>query len=309
MTTRELGTQAQAMVLASLAADSLALGAHWIYDTEAIALRIGRVDRLLAPLSDSYHSGKGPGEFTHYGDQTLVLLESLAAVGAFSLADFAERWRRLFDGYRGYVDRATAATLANMARLLPPEQWGSTSSDLGGAARIAPLVAWYRDNLDGLLAAVRLQTAMTHNNPATLAGAEFIAKTAWRVVRGAEPVEAMEEALEEGVADIDLDNRIRGGLDSAGKETTAAIARFGQMCGIAAALPGAIHLIVRYGDDPAAGLIENVMAGGDSAARGLVAGMVLGAHRGIGAIPGEWLEGMVHSGHIRRLLSACTESG
>lgn len=306
MTTRQSGTQAQAMVLVSLAADSLALGAHWIYDTEMIAQRIGRVDRLLPPLPDFYHAGKGQGEFTHYGDQTLVLLESLAAVDAFSLADFAERWRRMFADYSGYVDRATSATLANMERLLPPEQWGSNSSDLGGAARIAPLVAWYRNDFEGLLAAVRLQTAMTHNNPATLAGAEFIAKTAWRVLRGAEPQEAMEEALEEGVADIDLDNRIRGGLDSAGKETKAVIARFGQMCGIAAALPGAIHLIVRYGDDPAAGLIENVMAGGDSAARGLVAGMVLGAHRGIGDIPGEWLEGMVRYQHICRLLSACT---
>lgn len=309
MTTRQVGTQAQTMILASLAADSLALGAHWIYDTETIALRIGRVDRLLAPLPDSYHAGKAQGEFTHYGDQTLVLLESLAAVGVFSLADFAERWRRLFDGYSGYVDRATSSTLANMARLLPPEQWGSTSSDLGGAARIAPLVAWYQDDLDGLLAAVRLQTAMTHNNPATLAGAEFIAKTSWRVLQGTEPQEAMEEVLEEGVADIDLDNRIRGGLDSAGKETTAVIARFGQMCGIAAALPGAIHLILRYGDDPAAGLIENVMAGGDSAARGLVAGMVLGAHRGIEAIPRNWLDGMVRCGHIRRLLSAGTDPG
>ena len=304
MATREIGTQAQAMVLTSLAADSLALGAHWIYDTEMIAQRIGRVEHLLPPLPDSYHAGKGRGEFTHYGDQTLVLLESLAAVGTFSLADFAERWRRLFAGYRGYIDRATSATLANMERLLPPEQWGSTSSDLGGAARIAPLVAWYQDDRDGLLAAVRLQTAMTHNNPATLAGAEFLAKTTWRVLKGAEPREAMEEALEEGVADIDLDNRIRGGLDSADKETTAVIARFGQMCGIAAALPGAIHLILRYQADPGTGLIENVMAGGDSAARGLVAGMVLGAHRGTAAIPQEWLDGMVHSGHIRRLLSA-----
>ena len=53
---------AQAMVLASLAADALALGAHWIYDTDKIAREIGRVERLLPPPPGSYHAGKGRGD-------------------------------------------------------------------------------------------------------------------------------------------------------------------------------------------------------------------------------------------------------
>lgn len=63
-----------------------------------------------------------------------------------------------------------------------PDQCGSHSSDLGGAARIAPLVFFYQNDRPGLLAAVRQQTAMTHNHPATLAGAEFLAKTGWEVL-------------------------------------------------------------------------------------------------------------------------------
>jgi ADP-ribosylglycohydrolase len=51
------------------------------------------------------------------------------------------------------------------------------------------------------------------------------------------------------------------------------------------AFPGAVHLIVKYQDNPRQGLIENVMAGGDSAARGLIAGMVFGAYAGMDAIP------------------------
>lgn len=298
-------TSAQAAVLVSLAADALSLGAHWFYDMAEIDRRFGRVEELLAPPPDSFHAGKERGQFTHYGDQTLVLLESVAACKGFDLADFARRWQALFTtGYRGYVDKATSATLENLQRGLGPEQCGSTSADLGGAARIAPLVWWYRQDRDQLLEAVRVQTAMTHNNLAVLAGAAFIARTAWSVLAGAAPQAALEAALEEGVADIDLDIRLRSALESAGKDTRTVIGRFGQMCGIASALPGAVHLICSYADDPRTALIENVQAGGDSAARGLVAGLVLGARHGVDAVPGGWLTGMQRYDRLFELLEA-----
>ena len=298
-------TSAQAAVLVSLAADALSLGAHWFYDMAEIDRRFGRVEELLAPPPDSFHAGKERGQFTHYGDQTLVLLESVAACKGFDLADFARRWQALFTtGYRGYVDKATSATLENLQRGLGPDQCGSTAADLGGAARIAPLVWWYRQDRDQLLEAVRVQTAMTHNNPAVLAGAAFIARTAWSVLAGAAPQAALEAALEEGVADIDLDIRLRSALESAGKDTRTVIGRFGQMCGIASALPGAVHLICSYADDPRTALIENVQAGGDSAARGLVAGLVLGARHGVDAVPGGWLTGMQRYDRLFELLEA-----
>lgn len=295
-------TKRSAMVLASFVADSLALGAHWIYDTNEIDRRFGRIDTLLAPAADSYHKGKERGAFTHYGDQALVLLESVAASGGFLLDDFARAWRGLFTKYSGYVDKATAATLENMDRGLPPDQCGSRSSDLGGAARIAPLLYRYHNDREALLVAVRQQTRLTHNNPATLAGAEFIAKVVFAVMAGTDPAAAMEQVLEEGVADIDLDIRIRSALDSAGKESRGVIKQFGQVCGIAAALPGALHLVLKYPDDLQTALVENVMAGGDSAARGMVVGMLLGAGLGPAAIPEPWLAGMIASARIRSLL-------
>ncbi|WP_448874101.1 ADP-ribosylglycohydrolase family protein [Desulfobulbus propionicus] len=301
-------TQPRAMVLASFAADSLALGAHWIYDTAEIDRLFGRVEELLAPRADSPHQGKERGAFTHYGDQALVLLESVATGGEFSLDRFAGDWRALFTGYQGYLDKATATTLENMERGLPAEQCGSRSSDLGGAARIAPLVHCYRQDRQSLLASVRAQTMLTHNNPATLAGAEFIAKVAFEMLRGANPDAAMEQALEEGVADIDLDIRLRSALDSGVKESRTVIRQFGQMCGVAAALPGAVHLVLRYPDDLRTALIENVMAGGDSAARGLVVGMLLGARLGEEAIPESWLRGMRAYARIIDLLAAVDAS-
>jgi ADP-ribosylglycohydrolase len=49
-------------------------------------------------------------------------------------------------------------------------------------------------------------------------------------------------------------------------------------------------------------LVENVMAGGDSAARGMIAGMILGAHNGMAAIPEHWLGEMKAYEKIRQLL-------
>ncbi|MDD2462719.1 MAG: ADP-ribosylglycohydrolase family protein [Desulfobulbus sp.] len=295
-------TPARAMVLASFAADSLALGAHWIYDTAEIDRKFGRVETLLSPGADSYHKGKQRGAFTHYGDQALVLLESVAAAGKFSVNDFAATWQDLFASYQGYIDKATAATLDNMKQGLPLDQCGSRSSDLGGAARIAPLIYRYQNDRSTLLQAVHDQTRLTHNNPATLVGAEFIAKVVFEVLKGASPDAAMEQALDEGVADIDLDIRIRGALDSVSKESRGVIKQFGQMCGIAAALPGALHLVLRYPNDLKTALIENVMAGGDSAARGLVVGMMLGARLGLETLPENWLDDLLASSRIVDLL-------
>lgn len=294
--------KAKAMVLGSLAGDSLALGVHWIYDTNQIDEQVGRVDRLLKPLPDSYHKEKNKGAFTHYGDQTVTLLESIARNQGFVLQGFAEDWQRLFSSYTGYVDKATTQTLQNFRAGASPENSGSGSSDLGGAARIAPLAYLYREQPDVLLDSAVAQTRMTHAAPAAVAAAEFLARVTYSVLHGIIPTAAIEDALDAGVADMDLDMRIRGALTITSVDSREVIAGLGQMCGAANALPAAVHLIVTHEHDLEKALIENAMAGGDSAARGLATGMVLGAHLGMDAIPEHWLTEMEQYEHCVDLL-------
>ncbi len=281
-----------AMVLASFVADSLALGPHWIYDTSQIKRQFGRIEELLKPLPDSYHAGKEKGDFTHYGDQALVLLQSVAANKGFEKEKFCADWQQLFSQYSGYVDSATRTTLKNISQGAAVDKCGSSSTDLGGAARIAPLIFQYHTNRGLLNETVIQQTIMTHNHQATISGAQFLADAVCFVLDGSSPLEAMERVLEKGVSDIDLDNRIRAAIASKGEETAEVIQSFGQACTISSALPGAVHLAVTYPDDLAQALKANVMAGGDSAARGMAAGMLLGAHLGNSAIPESWLKGM-----------------
>lgn len=298
-----MAEKSRGMVVAAFVGDSLALGAHWIYDILEIKRRFGRVETLLKPTADSYHPTKDAGEFTHYGDQALVLLESMAERGAFDLDHFAARWRHLFEGYQGYFNHATKETLANFAAGKGPEQSGSLSSDLAGASRIAPIVYACRENTDAVVAAVRAQTRMTHDNEAVVQAAEFFARVTLAVLGGMSPTPAMESVSSEMFpGGGPLADAVRGGLESARMETGQAILKFGQSCDQRGGLPSVVHLLARHEADIKEALVENVMAGGDSAARGMLAGMVLGAHLGMGSIPPDWLAALKKRGHILKLL-------
>jgi ADP-ribosylglycohydrolase len=292
-----------AMVLGAFAADALALGAHWIYDTTRIATTFGRMETFQKPAPDSYHPTKHAGQFTHYGDQTLVLLDSLAQRRGFDLDFFADRWRRFHADYDGYVDQATRSTLANFDAGEPPAAAGSRSADLGGAARIAPLAYFYRDDSEHLMLHARHQTAMTHNNPQVVDSAAFFADVVFQVLDGAAPIAAIQATAASRFNQEPFSGWISKGLESQHLDTRDAIKSFGQMCETAAAFPSVIHLIARYQENFKEALIENVMAGGDSAARGLLTGMVLGAYLGLEAIPQTWLNQLDARPRILQLLA------
>ena len=300
---------AAAAVWGALTADALALGAHWIYDTAQIDAQIGRVDRLMAPPANSFHKTKQKGEFTHYGDQIMVLLTSLAESGGFRLETFATQWLALFEGYDGYFDHATKETLKQFKDGKSAHDAGSNSTDLSGAARIAPLVCCYADDPQELVAAARAQTAMTHNTPDVVDSAEFFARTLGNVLAGQPPLDALQAVRRAYFDRPPFDGWVDQGLQSVAESTRSAIRRFGQMCDVGAGFPGVIHLIAAYTDSFEDVLVANVMAGGDSAARGLVAGTILGASAGVDGIPAEWRDGLVHRERIANLLDRLSANG
>ena len=287
-----MSEKAKAMVLGSFIGDSLALGAHWIYSTERIAREFGRVETYLQPARNSYHKNKKRGEFTHYGDQAFVLLESLAECGGFDLDDFSVRWQGLFDGYTGYMDQAIRGTLQYFGQGKGPLESGSQSSDLSGASRIASLVYALRRDAAGLVDACRLQTAMTHGSMLAVEAGEFLARVCLKVLDGVSPVESMEEVAATRFRDTRISSWVKDGISSRGMESVEAVARFGQGPSTMEALPGSVHLIAKYESDFREALIQSVMTGGDSAVRAMTVGMVLGAHLGMEGIPPEWKSGL-----------------
>lgn len=303
-----MNDKAKGMVLGSLAGDALAMGVHWIYNTRVIDKKWGRVEAYLKPERPTYHPTKDLGEFTHYGDQTLVLLKSIAAAGGFDLDHFARDWQDFFASYDGYVDEATKGTLVNISSGKDARSAGSPSLDLAGAARIAPIVYCYRNNLDKLIAAARAQTSFTHNAEPVVASAEFFGRLAFKVLGGETPLSAVQAVMNEGFQEEPFSRWIQRGLESIENETRGAILDFGQMCEVEAAFPSVIHLIAKYENNLKEALIENVMAGGDSAGRGLLVGMILGAHLGMDAIPEAWLTDLKAYQEVMELLAAFTSN-
>lgn len=301
---KSIKPMAAQILLTSLIGDALALGAHWIYGQHEIAEKFGHVTGYAAPAT-SYHPGKQAGDFTHYGDQTMVLLRSLARHGRFDLAEFAREWRDFWEhsATSAYRDGATKSTLENLRRGLSPEQAASLSNDIGGAARVASLFLLKWDSADALMTAARAQTALTHGDPAVAKAAEYFARVTLAVQTGAPIPDALRSmaSLPHWNA-IPADWFAAAEKSNASTETDAAATKaHGLTCHTPEAFPAICHLLLRHPEDAVTALKINVEAGGDGAARGMIMGMIYGARRNAGPLPPDWLSGLRARDEIERL--------
>ena len=235
-----------------------------------------------------------------------VLLAAMAEGGETNLL-FMKAWLKLMESGSCYVDKASQETMDGLKGGKEGEgdgAIGSSSTDLGGAARIAPLLLAHHESSEDLVDAARMHTGLTHNTDAVRDAAGFFACTAKLVLDGCEPLAAMDIAIREAGGSAELREAIQDGIESRETDTREAIESLGQACDISGALPSTIHLIARYENNLKEALIENVMAGGDSATRGMLAGLVLGAKEGVERLPSEWMTGMHHYKEIEGLLGA-----
>ena len=286
-------SQLKALLLGSFIGDALSMGPHWIYNPKMIDRKFGRVTDYLLPEPNTYHPTKKKGDFTHYGDQALVLLESVAEQRAFDLSDFSTRWRQLFSKYPGYVDQATEETLDHFSSGISPEKAGSSSNDLAGASRIAPiLIAYAQKDFNEVQSAVEQQTAMTHNHPQVIETATFFARVVFRIFEGTGIEAAVEYAALFDYNHLPAAAWLELAVNNLELDSVSALQKLGQDCHIDHAFPATLYLLLKYGETFETAHIENIMAGGDSAARGLLIGMVLSSKYGLESIPDKWLTGL-----------------
>ena len=294
------------IVLTSLVADALSLGSHWIYDQREIEAKFADVTGYSNP-GTSYHPGKQAGDFTHYGDQTMVLLRTLALHERFDLSSYASEWRAFWEDHetKSYRDGATKATLANLQSGLSPAMAASPSNDIAGASRIAPLFLVKWENDDDLIAAARAQTSLTHGDPAVVEAAEFFTRVTLAVRGGIAIPDALRAAVPLAAWNAIPSDWFEAAYASSASAATDsfAIRAHGLTCHVPEAFPAVCHLLMRHPDDGMAALLANVAAGGDSAARGMILGMVYGAKPDAVPLPEHLLTGLRAYGEIQRLIN------
>lgn len=283
----------------SFLADSLALSGHWIYDQNILAKH--NLEQLEAPLIKDYHPQKQKGELTHYGDQTLVLLESLAAKKQFDLEDFASRWQKLFTNYSDYIDHATRITLENFGMGWGPEDSGSMMKDLAGASRIFPLFLVY-DQLEELEEAANLQTAMTHKHVQVVEASSFFTRLAYALNKKEDINQALSFALEKNFANLPAQEWVKKAQEVLPLDANKALLKLGQTCHLDEAFPSTIYLLLKFFANPEEGLIANVKAGGDSAARGLVLGFCFGLKKEADKLISLWIKDFKLKESLNKLL-------
>ena len=270
------------LLYGSYCADALSLGVHWIYDTNELAQKHGRIAHYKAPGGDSYHPHKQAGDQGHVGDQALCLLKFLTKEKTWNSSHFMDHWLGMWPDYNDYIDGATKSTLAQAQNQTDKTQAGSDSVEIAGPARIAPLVAFLSNSSENVVvkAAVE-QTMLTHRSKEAEESATFLAKAGYRLIHGANLPDTLNETAPtwalEAANSVLTENAVN------------AIAKLGPACSISSALPSILYLALKHGDDIKSAFIENAMAGGDNCARGLVLGMLLGAANGISSIPERWV--------------------
>jgi ADP-ribosylglycohydrolase len=256
---------------AALVADSLCLGPHWIYEQEEIAEAFPKgIQKFEDPIA-VYHKGKVAGDLTHYGDQAVMLKRSLEKRGGFDAEGWREDWVAAMREYGGYVDGASRETLKSEG------ESPSGSDDLGGAARIAPILDLglpLGDTID----AVREQTKLTHGDPAVADAAEFFARAVHAVKDGTLFEDALSAAADGGIyRKLEVEDHLDKALKWRDEPFPKVAKKLGQACGVDNAFPLALYFLLRPETDFEKTIGDNAMAGGDSSARGMLIALMYAA--------------------------------
>ena len=269
----------------------------------------------------NYHPGKKAGGTTDYGDYNILVLEHLAATAdpprEFDVAALIPHWiNRLTNNWGSWICTMTRETFAQVQAGNPIDKLGGISNAM--AIRHVAAHAYYDD--EETLAKVARKTMFTHTSEEALSGGEFFARVTHRVIHGVHPRDAMElvavqmssfisskvsqaiskykEATDESselskeqfVDDLALTSMAR--LWDIGRSEPI---RVGKASPTEGTLPGAVYFILKYADQEDGlkkALQANTMVGGDNASRAIAIGMVLGAYKGVDAIPQEWKESL-----------------
>ncbi|MFI9719355.1 ADP-ribosylglycohydrolase family protein [Streptomyces sp. NPDC052396] len=179
-------------------------------------------------------------------------------------------------------------------RAVTTAQFGGQGSYGNGAAmRVAPLGAWFRDDLSAAVAQARLSALTTHAHPEAVAGAVAVAVAAALAATGEDALPRAEFLRE--VAGHVPHSDVRSGLLTAARfpehtsvRHAASVLGSGSLISAPDTVPFALWSAAGHLDDLPEALWQTVAGWGDRDTTCAIAGGVAAARTGTGDVPSAW---------------------
>jgi ADP-ribosylglycohydrolase len=243
----------------------------------------------------------------HYTDDTemaLCLFEILQSHGQVDQDDLADAFAKRYaaDPRRGYGGTAHRI-LREIGAGLPWRQVAASAFDgmgsmgNGGAMRVAPLGAYFADDIDRVVEQARLSAEVTHANIEGQAGAIAVALAAtfaWNH-RGKKTPRLVREMLD-FVVEKTPDSRTRAGILQAidlprtyAVETVVSVLGNGTALSAPDTVPFCLWCVARHFGDFTNAMWTTVSGGGDKDTNAAIVGGIVALSAPDGAVPATWI--------------------
>ncbi|WP_433333599.1 ADP-ribosylglycohydrolase family protein [Spirillospora sp. CA-294931] len=256
---------------------------------------------LLANRDLSRESGlpPAPWRWTDDSEMACSVYDVLNRRGGIDQDELARCFAERFDIGRQYG----VGALELLERVRRGDHWhrasresfdGRGSYGNGAAMRVAPLGAYFADDLPRAAREAELQAEITHAHPEGIAGAIAVALAAAHLasVRDVEPAAVIDVVM----GHLSVGEYVRRGLERARGLLAASPAEAARELGNGSRIsaqdtvPFALWVAVTHLDDYEAAVRACVQVGGDMDTTAAIIGGLIAAHRGRDAIPDGWLE-------------------
>jgi ADP-ribosylglycohydrolase len=262
-----------------------AFGERFFGPEEDVARRLA--ERALPPF---------PWHWTDDTAMALSIVDELDARGAIDHTSLADRFARRYarEPHRGYghgarqiLDSLKWGRPWRQAAVEPFGEIGSYGN--GGAMRVAPLGAYFADDLDAVVDQARRSAEVTHLHPEGIAGAIATAVAAAYASRpdGDGLLATVEERTPSGETRLGLRKAIEMG-PGASIEHAAAVLGVGWRVSAMDTVPFALWCAARHLTDFEAAMWTTVSGLGDRDTTCAIVGGIVALRTGVDAIPAAW---------------------
>ena len=247
----------------------------------------------------------GPWEFTDDTMMALSIVHTLRTFGEIRQDRLADHFARLYDPGRGYGKSMHGLLLRFSQR--GGEHWkeeacalfdGKGSHGNGSAMRVAPLGAYFADDLEQVAEQSRRSAVTTHAHPEAAAGAIAVAAGAALAWRSRDSAEAMgRTAFLEAVLAYVPESEVRDGVEEAlwlepdmTAELAGALLGNGSHVSAMDTVPFVLWCAGGFMSDFEEAMWQTVSGGGDKDTTCAMVGGIVVMRTGLSGIPEEWRE-------------------